>query len=59
MIINYKIVDDRYAKGIIVTSETIMDLRSWMNSVSGSDEAKEGAKAVIDFLENSYRKSFR
>lgn len=54
--INYKTVNNSQAKGIIVTSETIMDLRSWLRSVNASPEGREGAKVVIDFLEDSYKK---
>lgn len=59
MIISYKVVNEYDTKGIIVTSDTIMDLRRWLSTVQGSSECREGAKAVIDFLEDSYRKALR
>lgn len=59
MKIGYKVVNERGAKGVIVTAETIMDLRRWLAGVGGTDEAKLGAQEVIDFLEDSYRKAFR
>lgn len=59
MKIGYKVVNERDVKGVIVTAETIMDLRRWLINVNGTDEAKSGAQEVIDFLEDSYRKAFR
>lgn len=55
MIIGYKTVNNSDAKGIIVTAETIMDFRRWLDGVNATPATKEGAKAVVDFLDEVYR----
>lgn len=54
--INFKTVNERGTRGIIVTAETILDLRRWLIDVDATPAGREGAKAVIDFLEDSYRR---
>lgn len=54
--ISFKTVSNSGAKGILVTAETILDLRRWLRDVDATPAGREGAKAVIDFLEDSYRR---
>lgn len=54
--IRFKTVSDRGVKGIIVTAETILEFRRWLRDVDATPDGREGAKAVIDFLEDSYRR---
>lgn len=54
--ISFKTVNERGTRGIIVTAETILDLRRWLRNVDASPAGREGAKEVIDFLEDSYRR---
>lgn len=59
--IAYKTVDNFRARGIIVTSETIMDLNRAVRVLEKtcSKDAVDGARHIVDFLEECYNKNFK
>jgi hypothetical protein len=54
MIVRTKTVNDGYVKGVIVTADTLRDLHRWLEDVQGSADHKEGARHVVNFLDNMY-----
>ena len=55
----FKIVDDRYAKGIILTAESLLDLRDDIEGAGYPKDQKEGALNVYNFLKSSYDKAHK
>lgn len=51
----YKIVNDWKAKDIILTAESLLDLRREIEDSFAGDQ-KKGAMEILRFLEDSYRK---
>lgn len=56
MIIRTKTVNNSSVKGIIITADTLRDLRKWLASADGNPDRIAGAKGVIDFLDVLYDK---
>lgn len=59
--VTFKTVDNFRARGIIVTSETIMDLHRNVRDMEKtcSKDAVDGARHIVEFLEECYNKNFR
>lgn len=55
MYVNFKTVNDRHAKGIILTAESLYQLRKACDNID-DEAAKLGAKHIVSFLEQSYEK---
>jgi hypothetical protein len=55
MYVNFKSVNDRRAKGIILTAESLYQLRRTVDNLK-DEPTKFGAKVIVDFLEQCYEK---
>lgn len=55
MYVNFKTVNDRHAKGIILTAESLYQLRKACDNID-DESAKLGAKHIVSFLEQAYEK---
>jgi len=53
MYVNFKSVNDRRAKGIILTAESLYQLRRAVDNLK-DEPTKFGAKVIVDFLEQCY-----
>lgn len=53
---NYKTVNNRFMKGIILTAESLMQLEDDLRMKWEESEALEGALEVVKFLKECYKK---
>lgn len=56
-IVNVRTVNNRQAKGVIVTAETLLDFRRLLQyGMFGDGECKKGAEHVVRVLEDFYNR---
>lgn len=56
-IVNVRTVNNQQAKGVIVTAETLLDLKRMLQyGVFGEGERKKGAEHVVRVLEDFYNR---
>lgn len=53
----YKTVDDGSVKGIILTAESLLQIKDEIDAMGLSKEHKEGAEMLYDFLKGCYDKA--
>lgn len=57
MMIRTKSVEQGDFKGVVIDAESLLDLHQWLEKTEFvSRDQRAGAKAIIDFLEEAYRK---